>query len=100
MKLTDQIEIALYSGLKFNPNFEIDNKEVKSKLLNKYNDLYNTKYVVIKTNSIGFPYIIVNVEDPYKIDPNEYLAYRLKYKEVKIFTSKYELNKWIKQCIQ
>tara|TARA_Y100001963_G_scaffold121003_1_gene169243 strand:- start:319 stop:639 length:321 start_codon:yes stop_codon:yes gene_type:complete len=98
MKLTNEIEIALNSGLKFNPSFEIDNKEIKSKLLDKYNDTYNRNYVVIKTNSVGFPFIIVDSDNPYKIDSNEYLAYRLKYKEVEIFTSKYELNAWLKSC--
>ena len=100
MELTNEIKNALNSGLKFNPNHDKENKEIKSKLLDKYNDMYNRNYIVIKTSHEGFPFIIVNADDPYRIDSNEYFAYRLRFKNVEIFTSKYSLNNWIKKCIQ
>ena len=45
MELTNEIKNALNSGLKFNPTHDKENKEIKSKLLDKYNNDY-TEYLI------------------------------------------------------
>ena len=49
---------------------------------------------------MGFPFIIVDSENPYTIDSYKYFAYRLKFNEIESFTSKYQLNKWIEERIE
>ena len=95
MKFTEEITNALRDGLKFSPSFFTDNKQIKSKALNEYNKTYNKNYVLIKTNNQSFPFLIVNGDNPYRVDSFKYYSYRLGFKVVEEFTSRYHLNKWL-----
>ena len=83
MKITNEIQKALNNGLEIKANLH---SIVKSKNLDK-------KYILVKNNESNF-YALIDSNNPFYIDKNEYLDYRIKYKYL-VFGSMYTINKYL-----